>query len=152
VTRESPRSAGWYDDETDAALLRYWDGAKWSPHTAPSATDAAAGVAVDEAMEPVGALEPIDVIDEATSVRPRQAPPVDTAALFRDVRSAVLPPPPRPPDEHTTVPLPPESGTEASDRKGCGGHKRVAWIVTGAVVALGLLSTAVSSLVSFSLR
>jgi hypothetical protein len=35
VRREATRVAGWYDDETDAALLRYWDGAKWSPHTAP---------------------------------------------------------------------------------------------------------------------
>ncbi|MGH3706170.1 MAG: DUF2510 domain-containing protein, partial [Agromyces sp.] len=25
--------AGWYDDEADAALLRYWDGTAWTPHT-----------------------------------------------------------------------------------------------------------------------
>lgn len=234
---ESTRPAGWYDDEADAALLRYWDGAKWSPHTAPRATDVAAGVAVVDVMEPIGVIEPIaafepiapfgprDAIDEATSVRPRQEPPEDAAALFRDVRSPVPPPPPRPPDEHTTVPLPPgDAATRASgpqyppeayrttdraflttwlfalllgfwgadrfylgntgtaivkvltlgglgvwvlvdlilvlvgaqrDREGrrlegYEAHKRVAWIVTGALVALGLLSTAVSSLVSLS--
>lgn len=204
MTPESARPAGWYDDETDAALLRYWDGAKWSPHTAPNASSA---------------------IDEATSVRTRQAPPEDTAALFRDVRTP--PPPPRPPDEHTTVPLPPGDATpgasgpqfsfepyRTTDRtflatwlfalllgfwgadrfylgkvgtaiaklltlgglgvwvlvdlilvlfgaqrdgegrmlEGYEEHKRVAWIVTGSLFALGLLSTAVSSLVSFSLR
>jgi Protein of unknown function (DUF2510) len=50
VTLETRRVAGWYDDQTDAALLRYWDGSKWSPHTAPRPPD--------------------DAIDEATSVRP----------------------------------------------------------------------------------
>jgi hypothetical protein len=160
-------------------------------------------------------------------VRPRQASPEDTAALFRDVRTPVSPPPPRPPDEHTTVPLPPgdaapgasgpqyssepyrttdrtflatwlfalllgfwgadrfylgKIGTAIAKLLTLGGlgvwvlvdvilvlvgaqrdregrrlegyeeHKRVAWIVTGALFALGLLSTAVSSLVSFSLR
>lgn len=237
MTPESTRSAGWYDDEADAALLRYWDGAKWSPHTAPRATDVAAGVVVD-VMEPIGVIEPIgffepiaveprDGIDEATSVRPRQAPPEDTAALFRDVRSPVPPPPARPPDEHTTVPLPPgdaatgtsgpqysfepyrrtdrtflatwlfalllgfwgadrfylgKTGTailklltvgglgvwvlvdlilvlvgaqrdrEGRRLEGYEEHKRLAWIVTGALVALGVLSTAVSSLLSLSLR
>ena len=114
MTPEPARAAGWYDDETDAALLRYWDGAKWSPHTAPKPADAA--------------TSPVDAIDEATSVRARAAVPEDTAALFRDVSTPVLvtlpappptpaapragvipvaPPPSRAPDEHTTVPLPP---------------------------------------------
>lgn len=66
MTRESGRRAGWYDDESDAALLRYWDGVKWSPHTVPR--PARAGV------------------DEITG---------HTVRL-------------RAPDEHTTVPLPPE--------------------------------------------
>jgi len=30
---EGRRVAGWYDDERDAATLRYWDGASWTPHT-----------------------------------------------------------------------------------------------------------------------
>ena len=37
MTREAARPPGWYDDEADAALLRYWDGHRWSPHTAPKA-------------------------------------------------------------------------------------------------------------------
>ncbi|MGR0221265.1 DUF2510 domain-containing protein [Agromyces sp. ZXT2-6] len=28
------RVPGWHPDETDAALLRYWDGSGWTPHTA----------------------------------------------------------------------------------------------------------------------
>lgn len=57
MTPEPPGVAGWYDDATDAALLRYWDGAKWSPHTAPRPTDAAGAA--------VSAVE----LDEATTVR-----------------------------------------------------------------------------------
>ena len=29
MTREAARPPGWYDDEADAALLRYWDGHPW---------------------------------------------------------------------------------------------------------------------------
>jgi len=29
--------AGWYPDHTDPALQRYWDGARWTEHTAPAA-------------------------------------------------------------------------------------------------------------------
>jgi hypothetical protein len=36
------RAAGWHPDETDAALLRYWDGSGWTPHT--TRADAAAEV------------------------------------------------------------------------------------------------------------
>jgi len=247
VTPEPARAAGWYDDETDAALLRYWDGAKWSPHTAPKPADAA--------------TSPVDAIDEATSVRPRAGVPEDTAALFRDVptpvpmtgtlpapvtatlpvppspdapraRVAPVPPPPlRAPDEHTTVPLPPgdavpgvsgpqfsyepyrttgrttgrtfiatwlfalllgfwgadrfylgklgtaivklltfgglgvwvlvdlilvlvgaQRDVEGRPLVGYQEHRRVAWIVTGALVVFGLVSSAVSNLVAFSLR
>ena len=31
---EPVRVPGWYDDEADAASLRYWDGRGWTPHTA----------------------------------------------------------------------------------------------------------------------
>lgn len=63
MTPEPAWPAGWYDDPSTAlgsrpsteprdhvALLRYWDGAKWSPHTAPKPAPAAAslGAAVDE--------------------------------------------------------------------------------------------------------
>jgi hypothetical protein len=233
VTPEPARAAGWYDDETDAALLRYWDGAKWSPHTAPKPTDAAAS--------------PVDAIDEATSVRASAGVPGDTAALFRDVQTPltvtlpappppaapragvtpVPPPPSRAPDEHTTVPLPPgdavpgasgphfsyepylttgrtfvatwlfalllgfwgadrfylgKVGTAIAKLLTLGGlgvwvlvdlilvlvgaqrdvegrplvgfqeHRRVVWIVTGALVVFGLASSAVSNLVALSLR
>jgi len=79
VTSGRARIAGWYDDEADAALLRYWDGSKWSPHTAPRPTATA-----DAADWPV-------------------------AALFDRIEATTLRLPPRSLDEHTTVPLPPES-------------------------------------------
>lgn len=36
------RPPGWHPDETDTALLRYWDGSGWTPHTtrADSSTEA----------------------------------------------------------------------------------------------------------------
>jgi hypothetical protein len=258
VTPEPARAAGWYDDETDAALLRYWDGAKWSPHTAPKPTDAASNVVdVVGAVGAVGAadagtaIDAIDAIDEATSVRPRVGVPEDAAALFRDVpapvevtvtatlpappspdasRAGVAPVPPPPPralDEHTTVPLPPGDAVPGASRPqfsyepyrtagrtfiatwlfamllgfwgadrfylgklgtaivklvtlgglgvwvlvdlilvlvgaqrdregrplvGYQEHKRVAWIVTGALIVFGLVSSTVSNLVAVSLR
>lgn len=90
MTPESRRAAGWYDDETDAALLRYWDGAKWSPHTAPRPPDAAMSV------------------------------PEQTVALFREVTAVptvTVTVPLRAPDEHTTVPLASEPA-EVRPRRG----------------------------------
>jgi len=266
VTFEAPRGAGWYDDEADAALLRYWDGSKWSPHTAPKPTDAAgdpadvtpavggaggrpdvappAGThAVDdvEATRIVGGADSPrnagrpdsavdDSIDESTTVRPTPSTPsaplpptLPPPAAF----THVPPPPVRGPDEHTTAPLPPNSAGPAAsgpqysydayrtagrtfvaawlfalllglwgadrfylgkigtaiaklltlgglgvwvlvdlilvlvgaqrDREGRAlegyeEHKRIAWIVTGALIVLGLVTSGVSNLVAFSLR
>lgn len=218
MTPEPVRAAGWYDDETDAALLRYWNGAEWSPHTAPRPTDAAvdavpAGetVPADETVlagetVPAGGAGPaFGAIDEVTSVRPRPATP----------------------EEHTTVPLPPDSaasgasgpafsyepyraagrtflatwlfalllGYWGADRfylgkigtailklvtigglgvwvlvdlvlvlvgaqrdregrplEGYEENKRVAWIVTGAIIVLGLVTSAVANLIAFAVR
>ena len=33
MTATAGRVAGWYDDDADAAVLRYWDGTGWTPHT-----------------------------------------------------------------------------------------------------------------------
>lgn len=130
VTRDSLRMAGWYDDQADAALLRYWDGAKWSPHTAPKPTDA---------PRP-GRVELIDdTIDEATTMR-HGVPDEHTARL-------------RPPEEHTTVPLPP--GTVADDGRPLeanGERRRVAWILIGTLMTLGLISIAVSGIVALTVR
>ena len=85
MTAGRARIAGWYDDEADAALLRYWDGSKWSPHTAPRPTDA------------VDATDAPDFAD------------AQIATLFDRIEATTLRLPPRAPDEHTTVPLLPES-------------------------------------------
>ena len=73
MRREATRVAGWYDDEADAALLRYWDGARWSPHTVPRPADT--------------------------------SPEADTFTA----EGTTLRLPTRSPDEHTTVPLTPDS-------------------------------------------
>ena len=86
VTSGRARIAGWYDDEADAALLRYWDGSKWSPHTAPRADGCRTA--------------------RRAHVRGRRAP---VAALFDRIeatRPCALPPP-LARRAHATVPLPP---------------------------------------------
>lgn len=76
---ESERAAGWYDDESDAALLRYWDGSAWSPHTAPKPADAA--------PRPL----PAAAGPAASSTAPPAPPAAPAAPLFMP---AAAPPPP----------------------------------------------------------
>ncbi|MCK8609264.1 DUF2510 domain-containing protein [Agromyces sp. C10] len=75
------RAAGWHPDETDAALLRYWDGSGWTPHTARAG-------AVRVAL-------PGDV--PVASAAPSRPEP----ALHRTIRLAEAV------AEHTTIPTPP---------------------------------------------
>ena len=91
MTSGRARVAGWYDDETDAALLRYWDGTKWSPHTAPNPTRATVLAVSADAEGAADATE------------------THFATLFDRIEAKTLRLPTRSPDEHTTVPLPPES-------------------------------------------
>ena len=82
---EPRRTAGWYDDDTDAALLRYWDGTNWTPHTAPRP----------------GHEDRHDDAHDDWHDR--------LAALFGSASPSVtVTVPLRAPDEHTTVPLPDE--------------------------------------------
>ncbi|WP_157002099.1 NINE protein [Agromyces laixinhei] len=114
--------AGWYDDEADAALLRYWDGTAWSPHTAPRPADAAPNplpAAAGASAAPSAPLTPpappaapaalaaqtppaFDDIDESTSVRPprsQAAPAAQAPAAFPPppAAPAASPPPPAAP-------------------------------------------------------
>jgi hypothetical protein len=147
VTNEASRAAGWYDDETDAALLRYWDGTTWSPHTAPKPADAAAEPPVVAArpsdplvqrIDPIGAIDAIDAIDESTTVRASASAP----------------------REHTTLPLPPDHAAAASvphfsyePYRSSGRRSSIALIVTGSLVAVALVAFGVvSSVVAFALR
>ncbi len=127
--------AGWYDDDADASRLRYWDGGKWSPHTAPKPADAppAPGPEATDAAAPAGAgaAHVDDGIDDATTVRPgaptttsptsgSPSPVEDTVTIVRTPPPAsaalpnlsAVPPPPAAAmtdgrvDEHTTLPLP----------------------------------------------
>jgi hypothetical protein len=68
VRREATRVAGWYDDEADAALLRYWDGAKWSPHTAPRPVDVSPDAADTVTAEGTTLRLPPRSPDEHTTV------------------------------------------------------------------------------------
>ncbi|KRE21806.1 DUF2510 domain-containing protein [Agromyces sp. Soil535] len=130
MTSERARVAGWYDDEVDAALLRYWDGVKWSPHTAPRPTDAE------------DAEDAVDEVDESTRVRTSEE---DNTVQVQE--------------EHTTVPLPPEDAGHAASAGFSNERKRLVWIIGGAVVALALVSgavvlvwSAVSNLAALMLR
>lgn len=155
------RPAGWYDDEVDADAIRYWDGSAWTPHTAPKRADAAAAgssmfsartptpvepIAPQAAASAVPARRVDDSIDELTSLR----------SAWPSARAATTPPAMLATDlkEHTTVPLPPENvGPVTSaphftyDTYRGAGRSRVAWIVTGAIVALGLVMGTVTAIV-----
>jgi hypothetical protein len=236
VSTESPRSAGWYDDESDASKLRYWDGGAWSPHTAPRPTDAdEASVPVAAAIAPTPPAVPAPPAFSASPAAPAIAPPaapgsagldeIDEATTARPFRAvgnpeaefpaATIPAMPSGGiEEHTTVPsfsyAPYETvgrtfiatwifalllGFWGADRfylgkigtailklvtlgglgvwvlvdlllvltgtqrdrdgralEGYEEHRRVAWIVTGAVVGFGLLTGTISNLVAFSMR
>lgn len=39
MTTPPPTPAGWHNHPTEPALLQYWDGTKWTEHTAPRATE-----------------------------------------------------------------------------------------------------------------
>ncbi|RXZ72000.1 NINE protein [Agromyces albus] len=246
MSSERRPSAGWYDDMTDAAVLRYWDGNAWTPHTAPKPADAApaplgevsgvafeseaiAAPAVGHSMIDAATIDASTIgastigsatitssaIEEATMVRQLPASPLVTAPDGRN------------PDEHTTVPLPPEHqdgaasgptfsydayrsagrtfittwlfalllGYWGADRfylgkigtailklvtlgglgvwvlvdlllvlfgaqrdrdgrplEGFEEHKRIAWIVTGGLVGLGIVSAVISGIVAAVVR
>ena len=40
MSTTSRRRPGWYDDEADTAMLRYWNGDAWTPHTTSRPVDA----------------------------------------------------------------------------------------------------------------
>ena len=82
------RSPGWYDDATDVALLRYWDGSGWTPHTSPRAPPPA-----DAAPAPTHPLEGLGL--ESTRRLDR------VAGVTSRTPEASSPP------DHTTVPTPP---------------------------------------------
>ncbi|MFF2275704.1 DUF2510 domain-containing protein [Agromyces sp. NPDC058126] len=137
------RSAGWYDDEADAAWLRYWDGRGWTPHTASKAgapSPATPGAPISEPAL-VAAFTPAHV--GALAATPDGADEL-AHPLMQTMR--LVP-------EHTTVPTP-LGGAVASpspfttrpvhsgDRLPRG---RVALIVVAALVAGSLVVTLASS-------
>ncbi|WP_187432588.1 DUF2510 domain-containing protein [Agromyces mariniharenae] len=116
---EPRRAAGWYDDDADAAILRYWDGAKWSPHTAPRPPH-------DDAHERLVALFREDAPPRTTAPHAEPA----SATVGPGVAATTAPAvtvtlPLRAPDEHTTVPLPDEpAASRPGDRRRRVGGRR----------------------------
>lgn len=115
--------AGWYDDESDAALLRYWDGTAWTPHTAARPADAApnplraAGAAADAPFAP--SMTPAAPSAATMPPAPPAGPPIPafgTAPAFDDIDESTTARPmrssaPRPPAE--APPAPPASPVAA---------------------------------------
>lgn len=62
-------AAGWYPDASDRSLLRYWDGAQWTAHTAPVAQ-----------VSPVASTAPTQVYPATPGV-PQQAAPTGAVGL-----------------------------------------------------------------------
>lgn len=100
--------AGWYDDESDTALLRYWDGTAWTPHTAARAADAAPNPLPATAASPGAPLAPPSppVTPSAPSTStPPVGPPIPAfgaAPAFDDIDESTTArpmgsPAPRPP-------------------------------------------------------
>jgi hypothetical protein len=81
VSAGTARPPGWYDDATDAAVLRYWDGSGWTPHTSRRAGRSL----LDERTHVVGESD------------------VALTARFPGPAPAATP-------DHTTVPTPPMLG------------------------------------------
>lgn len=106
--------AGWYDEVADAAVLRYWDGNSWTPHTAAKPADAAPA--------PLGEVpgitfEPVVARPEATRSAGGAPGAIEEATVARPLDAPVVTLPPsagRHPDEHTTVPLPSEQQAGAA--------------------------------------
>ena len=143
MSPESPRPAGWYDDESDASRLRYWDGTAWSPHTTPRPSDAPASpkapaAASATSASPSAPVAPVAPVAPSTPVGPASppastAPPafpaapafdgIDEATTARPLRAtpasaeppiATMPAPPeRGIDEHTTAPMVPDQTAAA---------------------------------------
>ena len=84
MTTNGLPSAGWYADPQDAAQLRWWDGARWSEHTAPVPQPAAvapvAAVAVPVLAGPLPTVpkygEMADPATQAAAAQPVSAQPV----------------------------------------------------------------------------
>ncbi|MFB9308676.1 hypothetical protein BJY17_001857 [Agromyces hippuratus] len=69
--------AGWYDDESDAALLRYWDGTAWTPHTAARPADAAPNpLPAAAAATPAPAAPPAPTVPPTAATPAPAGPPI----------------------------------------------------------------------------
>ena len=93
MTAMPGRVSGWYDDEADAAVLRYWDGAGWTPHTAGRPV-AAAGSARAPASASGTATESVF----ATVRLPVDDPVHPTATTLTTVPTPPERPAPHPPE------------------------------------------------------
>ena len=99
MTVEPLRAAGWYDDETDAASLRYWDGRRWTPHTASKPHEPRATTDLFALFAVAARVEQPPMIDHTSAVE-------HTAVIEH---TAVL--------EQTTEPLAPEPAAPGKPRR-----------------------------------
>ncbi|WP_022888562.1 DUF2510 domain-containing protein [Agromyces italicus] len=103
------RPAGWYDDESDATWLRYWDGRGWTPHTAHKAAAPALAPGPVTAFVPAPASSvpaPTRFVPAPTRFVPTAAPTPPASGERGDELAQPLMQTMRLVPEHTTVPTP----------------------------------------------
>jgi hypothetical protein len=135
------RPPGWYDDATDATLLRYWDGSGWTPHTSQRAADGRPSADAE--------LQVVEVERVPVGSHPLEGHSLESTRRL-DGGASMRPPVASSPPEHTTVPTPTATAaapvsSPAALPGGFGPSPRV-WFVAAA----GAITAAASLVVAFA--
>ena len=72
----SQQPSGWYDDPSDPALLRYWDGVMWTNHTAPRRSPTASQSTIGHVQQSGPVVPHAPAVPAAPPARGGSQPPV----------------------------------------------------------------------------
>ncbi|GGI45693.1 hypothetical protein BCL57_001611 [Agromyces flavus] len=142
MTGAARRPPGWYDDATDAALQRYWDGSGWTPHTSTRGPASLVAPAEAEA-EPVT----LGVAGAAAPRHPLEALGLESTRRLGAPTNVSMGTPTSAAPDHTTVPTPARnSGPSMSALPAALGPSPRIWFVAAA----GAITAAASLVVAFA--